>query len=540
MKILYPCPGELGRTIKIHIEMQSIINLTSVFLPLFILTSCATINSPGYKSRIKALGKVTDQSVFCRMAMMDENPEVRISAIGKLTEEDCLVKVAVGKESPEENVEVKSKAIEKITSQDNLAKVAIESGSLRLCEQALEGITKQQEIFRVALRSGKPEITKAALNNLSDQSLLLRLVNESENRNIIRMAVEKINDQSILFQLFKEYDDIGIKELSFSKISDTALLVSGQQSLKRFIDMQVDPVLKVRAVSLINDRDFLFSMAIELLNDVNKSDYRTFLRTHYKPGQGYRKNETESFNLFETILNKLYDQEALKTIAEKLNDTYLLDLIIPKIQDQDLIYHLALSGRESVREAAWNKLESHRLAGLVDDYSDKSLKFKIIELLKDQKELISIAENNDNLELRKAAFRKLDDSSLELLSKKSGNQVLGLSAQIRSGRVSWSQAFHGSLKNVIGAAAMVDYPEPDKDDVLTACHEFIRKGDESRINELIYLLNEYGDVSLAEDYMNCGQGTLETAGCEWGQRHGYQCTTGYGSGSNRVRWGSKY
>ena len=87
------------------------------------------------------------------------------------------------------------------------------------------------------------------------------------------------------------------------------------------------------------------------------------------------------------------------------------------------------------------------------------------------------------------------------------------------------------------AVSVVDTPQPSLDEVVSACHKFIRLGDASGIPELIFLLNKFGDVILAEDYMNCGENTLEDAGCKWVRGHGYNCTKGYGS--NRVRWGSK-
>jgi hypothetical protein len=43
-----------------------------------------------------------------------------------------------------------------------------------------------------------------------------------------------------------------------------------------------------------------------------------------------------------------------------------------------------------------------------------------------------------------------------------------------------------------------------------ACLNLIGRGDESRIPEMVDLLEDYGDKTLAEDYLNCGQPDLHT------------------------------
>jgi hypothetical protein len=91
------------------------------------------------------------------------------------------------------------------------------------------------------------------------------------------------------------------------------------------------------------------------------------------------------------------------------------------------------------------------------------------------------------------------------------------------------------LGNVLGAAALVDSPQPSSAAVVAACHAYIRRGDASRIPELRDLLLRFGDKPLAEDYLNCGQSQLRDAGEEWARAHGYNI--GSGAGSHRVRWG---
>lgn len=73
--------------------------------------------------------------------------------------------------------------------------------------------------------------------------------------------------------------------------------------------------------------------------------------------------------------------------------------------------------------------------------------------------------------------------------------------------------------------------------VRQACLTLIRRGDESRIPEMIDLLNLYGNKRLCEDYLNCGQPDLDWAGRRWARARGYHVGTGHGSA--RATWGAR-
>jgi hypothetical protein len=72
--------------------------------------------------------------------------------------------------------------------------------------------------------------------------------------------------------------------------------------------------------------------------------------------------------------------------------------------------------------------------------------------------------------------------------------------------------------------------------VQQACLNLIRRGDESRIPEMVDLLEGYGDKTLTEDYLNCGQPDLDASARRWANKRGYNI--GIGSGSHRATWGS--
>jgi len=117
---------------------------------------------------------------------------------------------------------------------------------------------------------------------------------------------------------------------------------------------------------------------------------------------------------------------------------------------------------------------------------------------------------------------------------------LQVAANIVLKRTTWENEFSNQssayLGSVIGAAALVDSPKPTSASVVSACHTYIRRGETARIPELRDLLLRYGDKSLAEDYLNCGNSRLHDAAVEWSQKRGFRIGSGYGS--NRVTWGS--
>ena len=273
---------------------------------------------------------------------------------------------------------------------------------------------------------------------------------------------------------------------------------------------------RIRAVNKITDQNILYKVALE---DI-------------------------SYEVKIAAFNKITDLNLINKLAIESKEPKLRLEAVNKITDQNILYKVAFEDKyDNVKVAAMNRLNKtypSQLTKLASDFKELNLKLKAVDLLTDQIELMNISQNNDNWDVRKAAFKKLNDNSLDVLTREAKDPALVLSSKIRLGRISWNEAFSSkdiSLNHVIGAAAIVDTPKPTSYSVVSACHNFIQLGDASRIPELVYLLNTFGDVKLAEDYMNCGESTLEDAGCKWGRAHGYTCTTGYGS--NRVRWGSK-
>jgi hypothetical protein len=172
---------------------------------------------------------------------------------------------------------------------------------------------------------------------------------------------------------------------------------------------------------------------------------------------------------------------------------------------------------------------------------DATVRLAAVGRLSNQPALAKVAAEAKDWNVRKAGFNKLDTPHLTELAGSATDPAVVLAARVKLKQDDWGSAFKpGSLDskglgNVLGAAALVDSPQPSSAAVVAACHAYIRRGDASRIPELRDLLLRFGDKPLAEDYLNCGQSQLRDAGEEWARAHGYNI--GSGAGSHRVRWG---
>ncbi len=148
---------------------------------------------------------------------------------------------------------------------------------------------------------------------------------------------------------------------------------------------------------------------------------------------------------------------------------------------------------------------------------------------------------HDPMKQRAEAFSSLGKEALTNIVATSKVPSEVLAAKVLLNQTNWESTFKSTeggqsdLGTVLGAVALVTSPEPNIDTVVAACHRYIRRGDVSKIPELISLLVRFGDKPLAEDYLNCGEYRLHNAGVEWANNHGYNVGSGYGS--HRVRWG---
>jgi len=217
---------------------------------------------------------------------------------------------------------------------------------------------------------------------------------------------------------------------------------------------------------------------------------------------------------------------------------------VKKIEDQSKLYKIAINDLNYfVKYEAMGKLQQELLEKACIDGTETRARLMAVKFINDQSRLIRITEENRDWEVRRLAFNKLSRESIAYILKSSEKEDLKAAIKIRLGLLSWKDLIiqndgsKQSLDIFIGASALVDDPVPPTDFVVSLCHKYIRFGDIRRIPELKYLLLKYGDKSLAEDYLNCGQSELREAGILWGQKNGFPNVVHMNDGSHRVRWG---
>jgi len=252
-------------------------------------------------------------------------------------------------------------------------------------------------------------------------------------------------------------------------------------------------------------------------------------------------------------------------------------IIIETLHERDSLRRVARTAyRQDNREQALRRLQK----ALQDPASDVVAAHKILE-----RRVKALADEDDNgrfltltLEgefdvLRAAAAQRLNEpASLEqaalrvtdrnvlkiLLVKINDNAILNriaagaadppmrLAAARKSGAKSWAQIFDAAttkgatvqmLGDALSAVSLFSVVQWDATTgVQNACLNLIQLGNESRITEMVDLLEGYGDKTLAEDYINCGQPDLDAAARAWAGRRGYRIDFGFGS--HRATWGS--
>jgi hypothetical protein len=404
-----------------------------------------------------------------------------------------------------------------------LCNIAIEKSALR--ELASERIYKEDLLYKVAEKSffeKDYQSYQKIIPEITDQKLLCQLIKLIKNSDITYMG------ESTVEILMGRISDIEmIKDLA--KTSTTLTTV------------------RLMALKRINDQTFLYEFAITDGNDHHLIDSVILNKLNEEMLQKIVMNKTGNYTTRSSAISKITDQQFLyKILDDEQIELKLRRNAVYGITDQQFLYEILNNNKqydEQIRTNAFNKITDQDLLYKIvmdEQFRDQFLRTKAFSRITDQDLLIKIVGEHKDWDIRKKAFNRLDADNLEkAVQGKFKDKALSVAAKIILGKTDWSKEFSNKsngLGSIIGAVALVDSPKPKSEDVVAACHKYIRQGDKSRIPELISLLNDYGNMTLAEDYMNCGQSTLSDAGCDWGRRHGYTCGTGYGS--HRVTWGS--
>jgi hypothetical protein len=516
----------------------------------FILTGCG----PSVEERKHIAATTNDQAVLMQMAIGDEDAEVRewafnsvtdagalelialyardanirIQATLKLSDRPALMRVAL----QTDNVEVGKTAVDELHYADLadvcegkcrqlLLKVALETDKAEIGEEAVKSLPDQRLLLKAAQTARRQEVRRAATARLNartvaeitDAKLLTAVAFIHEDQDVRKAAIGKLTDQAVLYRLASAGSDMAIRTLAVTRITD-------QRALAKLAAGQPAAAIRRAAVSRVSNEDFLLARS--------RADSSKAVRLSAVAAM---KDEAHLARV--AIEN---DGEELRRAAAKRirNPTFRAQVAAAERKLAAELTVIATADESAqVRSALRGGLDTIRLAAA--------------KRLRRQQALGEVASRCRDRQVCKIVFLKLTDPQvLNEVAVKASDNAMRIAAKVKAGQLTWAQVFNAAAKKGAGPVALGEalaavsfFPAAlldAKEGVVQTCLDFIRRGDETRIPELIDMLDQYGDVKLAEDYLNCGQPDLEAAATHWASARGYRI--GSGAGSNRASWGS--
>lgn len=329
-------------------------------------------------------------------------------------------------------------------------------------------------------------------------------------------TVSKLTDQAVLAKVVLEAKQLDIRIAAIGKVTDQALL-------RQWAEKDPQAVIRQAVVTRIADDRFLIQ------------------RLRMEPSAAVRVAIVDTLHTkgsLREVAQIAYHQQERNQALGRLRDVF-------KDQSSDVAKaHEALARRV---EALETETDSGRLLTLALEGEVDVLRTAAARRLSNPAALEQAALCASDREVLKILLPKLADKAmLNRIAAAANDRAMRLAAAQKAGAKSWNKIFDAAttrgvtvqmLGDALAAVSLFPEVQPDAvDGVQNAALNLIRLGDESRIPEMVDLLEGYGDKRLAEDYLNCGQPDLDTAGRSWAQRRGYFISSG--AGSHRATWGS--
>jgi hypothetical protein len=396
-----------------------------------------------------------------------------------------------------------------------------------LCAAPAGAQTKQeQRLYNKIMRRGVTEQSATKnLAKLQNEALLTRIAIEHQYTGIQIAAVEKIHSREHLIGIagrpIDRYGQINwiITETAIKKIGN-------EEDLFQFF---------------LKDPDF---MAYYITNTWTQHESPVSIppdvtaRLVRQPGYD---DYVKSFLIHQYI----DDQELLYEILwDPAQEIVSRSAAVGELTDQRLLAEVVKNHADVAicRSAVMKITDQNVLADIVKTHGEPIIKTLAINRLTDQSLLLGLVTESGDQEIRREAFSKLDTASIQTIAaSRPRDEAMAVAARVTARTSDWSAEINNSgqqIDEVISAMALVPQAvKPTVSNIVDACHKYIRKGDEAKIPDLEFLLNSYGDMRLAEDYLNCGNQRLYDIGAAWARRHGYNIGTG--AGSHRATWGSQ-
>ncbi|MBK8180455.1 MAG: hypothetical protein IPK67_16495 [Planctomycetes bacterium] len=410
---------------------------------------------------------------------------------------------------------VRQVAVRKVDDQATLVRVATTDPIDNIREEVVPRLQDQTVIAEIAVRGRSDNARNAAVLLLTDQSLLAKIAIEDQSAMVRDTAVEHLTDQACLEKVASSAKSLRLRITAISK-------VTRPDALCRWA---TEPQAAIRQAAVKGIRDdawLLKRLTLEPSSAVREEIVDTVSRAESLVEVGTTADsEFDRLRALTRLREAVLDAAQTVELAHKAIAAQVAALATQP--DGENVLPLALEGKfDVVRAAAARRITTPAL----------------LESLG--------AQTRDRAVLAIVLTRMDDPAALNRLSTSAADRAMRIAADRKSGQQTWEEIFHaatvgGSDESALGdaLAAVALFAEKQADatvGVVQACLNLIRRGNESRIPEMVDLLEIYGDQSLAEDYLNCGQPDLYGAGVAWAHKRGFD--VGQGNGSNRAAWGS--
>jgi hypothetical protein len=489
--------------------------------------------------RFTAVRKLTDQAILAKIAVEDKNDLVRKAAVEKLNDQALLVKIAV----EDKGWYVRLHAVKRLNDQALLVKITVEDNDEHVRQAAVERLTDQGLLAKVAVEGKDLSVRESAIVRLTDQSLLARLTADDEDASVRLTAIGKLTDQSLLAKLAGEDNDEHVRQGAVERLTDQSLLaklaveaklldtrvaairnVTNQALLCKWAAKDAQAAIRQAAVSGISDGKFLLE------------------RLRLEPSAAVRG----------AIIQAMQERDSLHTAAltayHRQDREHALHRLKDHFHERAVDVEAAHTDIENKSKALAVESNDEKLLELALKGQFDTLRIAAAQALNNQAALERAATQADDHDVLKILLTKLDNKdALNRIAAAAGTErAMRLAAEQKGGVKSWGNIFATAtapsatahdLSDALAAVSLFPSVQDEaKGGVQQACLNLISRGDESRIPEMVELLEGYGDKMLAEDYLNCGQPDLDSAGRRWASARGYGVHSGYGS--HRATWGS--
>ena len=328
--------------------------------------------------------------------------------------------------------------------------------------------------------------------------------------------MKKLTDQAVLAKVAVEEKWLDIRVAAITKVTDQVLL-------RQWAGKDPQAAIRQAAVRGIADDRFLTQ------------------RLTTEPSVAVRA----------AIVGTLRNKDSLRVVALTAYHWTDREQALKRLRgaDQGLASDVAAAHKALARmvETLATETDSSRLLVLALEGEFDVLRAAAVRRLSDPAALEQAALRASDREVLKILLAKLEDKSmLNRIAAAADDRAMRLAAAQKNGTRSWKKIFDAAnakgatvqmLGDALAVASFFPKVQPDAvSGVQHACLNLIRRGNESRIPEMVDLLDDYGDKTLAEDYLNCGQPDLDAEAREWARWRRYNISPG--AGSHRATWGS--